>query len=78
MDEATAALDRETAYHVSDSILNLSGLTRIVVTHILDESLLRRYDQIMVIKKGCIVEQGQFEELMDNKRDFYALFTTAQ
>ncbi len=78
VDEATAALDRETAYHVSDSILNLSDLTRIVVTHTLDEALLRRYDQIMVMKKGCIVEQGQFEELMDNKRDFYALFTTAQ
>ncbi len=78
VDEATAALDRETAYHVADSILNLTDLTRIVVTHTLDEALLRRYDQIMVMKKGCIVEQGQFAELMDNKRDFYALFTTAQ
>ena len=78
VDEATAALDRETAYHVMDSILNLSGLTRIVVTHTLDAAILRRYDQILLLKKGRIVEQGQFDDLMENKSDFYALYTTAQ
>ncbi len=77
VDEATASLDRETAYHVMDSILNLSELTRIVVTHTLDEELLCRYDQILVLKNGRIVERGRFEELMENKQDFYALFTTA-
>lgn len=78
VDEATASLDRDTAYHVMDSILNLGGLTRIVVTHALDEAVLRRYDQILVLKKGYIVEQGQFDDLMENKSDFYALYTTAQ
>ena len=40
MDEATAALDTQTAFRVISSILDLEGLTRIVVTHALDESLL--------------------------------------
>lgn len=78
VDEATAALDAQTAFQVSSAILDLKGLTRIVVTHALDEALLRRYDQILVLKKGCIVEQGRFDELMENKGDLYALYTTAQ
>ncbi len=78
VDEATAALDRETSYHVFDSILKLQELTRIVVTHDLEEALLRRYDRILVMKQGRIVEQGEFEALMEEKGYFYALYMTAQ
>lgn len=78
VDEATASLDSETAFRVTDSILNLEGLTRIVVTHDLDDSLLKRYDQILVLKNGEIVETGQFNELMEQKGFFYSLYTVAQ
>ena len=78
VDEATAALDSRTAYHVTDSILNLTGLTRIVVTHSLDEALLRRYDGILTLKNGQIVESGTFEALMEKKGYFYSLFTVSQ
>ena len=54
VDEATAALDARTAYQVSSAILDLSGLTRIVVTHALDEALLKRYDCILTLKNGSI------------------------
>lgn len=74
-DEATASLDAETANHVSESILGLTGMTRIVVTHALDASLLRRYDGILVMKDGRIVESGTFEELMAAKQYLYALYT---
>lgn len=77
-DEVTAALDAETAYRVSDDILDLTGITRIVVTHTLEETLLRRYDGILVLKNGRIEESGSFEELMEKKGYFYALFTVAQ
>lgn len=77
VDEATAALDKETAYRVSSSILDLQGLTRIVVTHSLEESLLRRYDGILVLSHGRIVEWGQFDQLMVQKGLFYSLFTVA-
>ena len=78
VDEATAALDARTAYQVSSAILDLSGLTRIVVTHALDEALLKRYDCILTLKNGSITEAGTFDRLMENKGYFYSLYTVAQ
>lgn len=77
-DEVTAALDAQTAHRVSSDILDLQGITRIVVTHTLEESLLRRYDKIFVLRGGRIEEAGSFAVLMANKGYFYALFTVAQ
>ena len=77
-DEMTSSLDRETAHPVSSDILELDGITRIVVTHALDESLLKRYDNILVLKEGKLEESGSFEELMVKKGYFYALFTVSQ
>ena len=78
VDEATAALDMQTAHQVSSDILDLTGMTRIVVTHSLEEALLRRYDGIFVLKNGTLTESGSFDELMQRKGYFYALFTVAQ
>ena len=78
VDEATAALDAKTAHEVSDNILDISGITRIVVTHTLDASQMRRYDEILVLKNGQITESGSFDELLERKEYFYALFTVAQ
>lgn len=77
VDEATAALDAVTARAVSFSILNLVGMTRIVVTHRLEEAILRRYDKILVMKNGTICEQGNFDTLMQQKGQFYSLFQIA-
>lgn len=77
-DEVTAALDAQTAHRVSSDILDLQGITRIVVTHTLEASLLRRYDKIFVLRGGRIEEAGSFADLMANKGYFYALFTVAQ
>lgn len=77
-DEATAALDPQTAYQVSGEILDLKGITRIVVTHSLEKALLRRYDGILVMKDGRIAEHGSFDELMQKKGYFYALYTVEQ
>lgn len=74
-DEATAALDAKTAYQVSSAILDLEGVTGIIVTHSLDEALLRRYDGIIAMKNGQIIESGTFDELMAQKGYFYSLFT---
>lgn len=78
VDEATAALDAETAFSVTNSILDISGLTRIIVTHRLEEALLRKYDKIFVLKNGRVDEQGNFAELMDKKGLFYSLFMVSQ
>ena len=74
LDEATAALDNQTAFEVTDAILKLEGLTRIVVTHRLEAALLEQYDEIVVLRGGRICEQGTFGDLMDRKGYFYSLY----
>lgn len=78
VDEATAALDAQTAFQVSNAILDMDELTRIVVTHALDENLLKRYDHIVTLKNGTIAEFGTFDELMERRGYFYSLFTVSQ
>ncbi len=78
VDEATASLDAQTAAQVANAILGLDGITRIVVTHALDEALLKQYDCILTLKKGQLVEAGDFEELMRAKGYFYSLYTVTQ
>lgn len=78
VDEATAALDAETAHQVSNAILGLDGITAIVVTHSLDASLLRQYDGILTLKNGTVAESGTFDELIAEKGYFYSLFTVSQ
>lgn len=73
MDEATAALDNETAFQVENEILDIDGLTRIIVTHKLQENLLRKYDEIICLREGKIEERGSFDALMENKGYFYSL-----
>ena len=77
-DEVTAALDARTAHQVTGDILKLDGITRVIVTHALTGSLLRRYDGIIVLKDGRVVEEGTFEDLMERKGYFHALYTVAQ
>ena len=78
VDEATASLDAETAYQVSGAILGLRGVTAVVVTHSLEERLLRQYDGILAMKNGSIAETGTFEELIAKKGYFYSLYTVSQ
>ena len=77
-DEATSALDAQTAHQVAGDLLDLQGVTRVIVTHTLEASLLRRYDGILVLRDGRIEECGQFDALMEKKGYFYALYTVAQ
>ncbi|MBQ3237138.1 MAG: ABC transporter ATP-binding protein [Oscillospiraceae bacterium] len=78
VDEATAALDKETSFRIFGTLLSLDKLTRIIVTHDLDENLLKKYDCVLVLKNGKIIEHGRFEELMKKKEYFYSLFTVSQ
>ena len=78
VDEATAALDAETAFGVSNAFLSLEDITAIVVTHALDAALLSKYDSIITLKNGKIAESGTFDELIEKKGYFYSLFTVSQ
>jgi ABC-type multidrug transport system fused ATPase/permease subunit len=78
VDEATASLDAQISFEVLDAILKLDGYTRIIVTHDLDENILRRCNELCILKNGIIQEQGTFDELMKNKGYFYSLYTISQ
>ena len=67
-----------TSCEVTQALLDLEGVTRILVTHRLEETLLRQYDGILVLKNGRLAESGTFEALMAQKGYFYSLFTVAQ
>ena len=73
-DEASAALDSETSFHIMNEILQMKVLTRIVVFHSMNQSLLKQYDQIIIMKNGKVQEVGRFEELMERKGYFYSLY----
>lgn len=76
-DEATAALDAQTAHEITQDILSLTGITRVVVTHRLEASLLECYDEILVLKDGRIAETGTFAELVQRGGYFSAMYKLA-
>lgn len=77
LDEATSSLDNETAYNIEDSLLNIKDITCLVVTHRYNSEILRRYDNIIVVKDGRLYETGSFDELMNKKDYFYSLYNIA-
>lgn len=78
LDEATSALDNETAQSIENTILSLKETTRIVVMHKMSENILKKYDKIIMMKNGRVVESGTFDELMERKKDFYSLYSILQ
>lgn len=74
LDEATSSLDNQVTTEIESSILDIQNLTALVVTHKLNEKILKRYDRILFMKDGVIVEDGSFSNLMDRRGEFYKLF----
>ncbi len=66
LDEATSALDAATSAKVEDMIIRMTEMTRIVITHKLQEEVLARYDKILVMQNGNIIAKGSFRELEEN------------
>jgi len=73
-DEATSALDYESERAIMDNLDAISaGRTMIMIAHRL--STVRRSDQIIVIDRGKVAEQGSHEELLAQKGVYYSLYT---
>lgn len=73
LDEATSALDNETAISIINNLLEIDNATKIMITHKLDEEVLLKFDEIIVMKNGMIVEFGNYNELINNNSTFKSL-----
>ena len=67
-------MDNQVTTEIENSILKIRDLTALVVTHKLNETILKKYDRILFMKDGVIVENDSFVNLMDRKGEFYKLF----
>lgn len=69
-DEATSALDNKTQKSISESIAKLN-CTRIVIAHRL--STIKNADRIIMLEGGKIIEEGNYQTLIDKKGKFAEL-----
>ena len=78
LDEGTSSLDAKTSFEIEDTILSIEGLTVIAITHKLNEEILKRYDEIIVMENGKIVEKGHFDSLVALDRKFSDMYNLVE
>ncbi|MFD2878402.1 ATP-binding cassette domain-containing protein [Paenibacillus rhizoplanae] len=75
LDEPTSALDQLTEIELMDSIRHaMAGKTVLVATHRLHTIM--NADRILVMENGCLVAEGDHEELMKQSAEYYAMAST--
>jgi ATP-binding cassette, subfamily B, bacterial len=73
LDEPTSALDPKSELEIFEKILRISNnKTAIFISHRL--AVTKFVDRIIVLKNGCIIEEGTFSELMSYKNAFYSMY----
>lgn len=74
LDEATANIDTETELLIQDSLEKMKNIgTMLIVAHRL--STIQHSDNIILLSHGEIVEQGNHQELLAKKGQYYHLYT---
>ena len=74
LDEATSALDTESEQLVQTALEKMmKNRTSLVIAHRL--STIQKADNIVVLRKGIIIEQGKHEELLAKKGEYFKLVT---
>ncbi len=74
LDEATANIDTETEILIQDSLEKMKNVgTMLIVAHRL--STIQHADNIILLSKGQIVEQGTHQELLRKEGRYYQLYT---
>lgn len=72
LDEATASIDTETEMKIQAALRKLlKGRTAIMIAHRL--STIREADNIIVLEHGRLLEQGNHQELVAEKGEYYDL-----
>ena len=74
LDEATANIDTETELLIQDSLEKMRNIgTMLIVAHRL--STIQHADNIIVLSKGKILEQGNHQELLAAHGSYNQLYT---
>ncbi|MBD2033762.1 type I secretion system permease/ATPase [Leptolyngbya sp. FACHB-321] len=77
LDEATSALDSETERQVLQNLQRVrNGRTVLMITHRF--APLKHADQVLVLEKGVLIEQGSHEELLQQKGAYSVLHQQQQ
>ncbi|KAG7457607.1 hypothetical protein MATL_G00228900 [Megalops atlanticus] len=71
LDEVTSCLDTESERMVQQALASCPSQTLLVIAHRL--KTVEKADQIIVIDKGMVLEQGTHQELMGKKGHYYRL-----
>lgn len=72
LDEATSSLDAENERNIHDNLQEyFKGKTVVIIAHRL--STVKNADNIIVLNKGEVVEQGSHKELVSQKGEYYNL-----
>ena len=75
LDEATSSVDTRTEKNIQDAMVRLmKNRTSLIIAHRL--STIQDADKIVVMDKGCVVEMGNHEELLEQKGNYYKLYMT--
>lgn len=72
LDEATSNLDNGLSLSIEKNILETPKMI-IAIAHRINKEMADKYDEIIAINEGEIVEVGSFNELIENKGYFYSL-----
>jgi ABC-type multidrug transport system fused ATPase/permease subunit len=71
LDEATANIDKETDSKIQDAVRShFDGITTLIIAHRLETVM--DLDRVMVMKGGCVVEDGKPLELVHVKGSRFA------
>lgn len=57
LDEGVSAIDVETANEIEQELLDMKDLTLLTITHRIKDGLLARYDRVLYMEEGKIVER---------------------
>jgi len=78
LDEATSALDSATEQRVMEGLMEEHNDARTVLIIAHRISTLKEADRIIVFDQGCLVEQGQFEDLAEDPESRFGMMCAMQ